>query len=71
MILREILVVFCVCLAGCFAQPTMLTSDGVAVDSGGKEMDACGSCEAHCSLTYPEHTYPRVSPVPKMMWLLN
>ena len=68
MIVREILVVFCVCLAGCFAQPTMLTSDGAAVDSGtdsGKEMDTCGSCEAHCSLTYPEHTYPRVSPVPK------
>lgn len=70
MIVREILVVFCVCLVGCFTQPTMLTSDGAAVDSGtnsGKEMDTCGSCEAHCSLTYPEHTYPRVSSVPQVM----
>lgn len=70
MIVREILALFCVCLAGCFAQPAVLTADGAAVDSGtdrGKGMDPCGSCEAYCSLTYPEHTYPRVSPVPKMV----
>ena len=63
MIVREILALFCVCLAGCFAQPAMLTADG-GTDSD-KRMDPCGSCEAYCSLTYPEHTYPRVSPVPK------
>jgi len=58
--------VFCVCLAVCLAQSLPDTAekdtdwDGAVDGTDGAGMDVSRDCEGHCSLTYPQHTYPNV-----------
>jgi len=63
---RRVFSVFCVCLAGCLAQSLPNTAekdtewDGAVDSTDGAGMDVSRDCEGHCSLTYPQHTYPNV-----------
>ena len=63
---RGVLAVFCVCLVGCLAEldtaekDTEWNGDVDADATDGTGTGVSRDCEGHCSLTYPEHTYPRV-----------